>query len=316
MEFLPSLDDDSQVIERKGYRVNNKMKLMKMKKPLKLNSMPIVEKKLEGFQQENFELEKEYRLLSILGAGTYSKVHLAERLSDNMQFAIKISRGTTSGSLLEQEYNLLKEVSDPIIPKAIDFRKNWMTNTSYLIMEYFEGKQLDIFIKENGKLSDDKAMKCIKSLCDCITRLHSSGIAHRDIKPQNILINEELSIRLIDFNISKKGKEGSTSSKFSKRFFSQVSSPLFAAPELFSFNCYSESVDIWGVGIILIAMIFGMDVFESKSKLSSKEIYDKFNAEFIHASSFSDEIKNFLTLALAYEAEDRATAFELSRLIE
>ena len=241
MEFLPSLEDDNQVVEKKGYRKNPKMRLCKERKPLKLNSMPVVERKLEEYQQENFELEREYRLLNVLGAGTYSKVHLAERLSDNKQFAIKISKGATSGSLLQQEYELLKEVEDPIIPKAIDFRRNWILNTSYFIMEYFEGQQLDNFIEERGKLSDEEAMKCIKSLCDWVARLHSKGIAHRDIKPQNILINEELSIRLIDFNISKKGKEGSLNSKFSKRFFSQVSSPLFAAPELFGFNWYGLS---------------------------------------------------------------------------
>ena len=180
MEFLPSLEDDNQVVEKKGYRKNPKMRLCKERKPLKLNSMPVVERKLEEYQQENFELEREYRLLNVLGAGTYSKVHLAERLSDNKQFAIKISKGATSGSLLQQEYELLKEVEDPIIPKAIDFRRNWILNTSYFIMEYFEGQQLDNFIEERGKLSDEEAMKCIKSLCDWVARLHSKGIAHRD----------------------------------------------------------------------------------------------------------------------------------------
>jgi serine/threonine protein kinase len=95
--------------------------------------------------------------------------------------------------------------------------------------------------------------------------LHKLGIAHRDIKPQNILINGKFEVKLIDFNISKKGKDSENSSKFTKRFMTQVSSPLFAAPEIYSPDCYSESVDIWGLGIVFITMIFGMKIFSGKN---------------------------------------------------
>ena len=316
MEFLPSINNDEPVVQKKTYRSNPRFNAIKNRKPLKLNSMPVKEKKLIEDQEDSFEVNSEYKVLNVLGSGTYSTVHLAERLSDGMKVAIKISKGTTSSNLLKKEYDLLIEIDDPVIPKAIDFKKNLSLKTSYFIMEYFDGVQLDDFISQNGTMNIEQALKAMKSLSECVSKLHSQGIAHRDIKPANVLINKEFSVKLIDFNISKKGKESSEPSKFSKRFFSQVSSPFFAAPELFGLNCYSESVDIWGLGIVLVSMLFGMKLFESCSRVSSQESYDICIQEIENNSDLSDESKELIKSALAYEAENRPTASELSKYLQ
>ena len=316
MEFLPSINDEEIVVPKRSYKVNPHINALKNRKPLKLNSMPVKEKKLIEDSENSFDVNSEYRLLNILGTGTYSTVHLAERLSDGLKVAIKVSKGTTSGNLLKKEYELLKEIEDSSIPKAIDFKKNWCLNTSYFIMEYFNGIQLDNFISENGTLTLEQAYKITKALSECVSTLHNKGIAHRDIKPQNVLINEELTVKLIDFNISKKGKESTKPSKFTKKFFSQVSSPLYAAPELFGFDCYSESVDIWGLGIILVSMLFGNDFFDYNSKISSVEIYEKFIQKVVESDKLSDEDKEIIKSTLAYDAEMRPTASELSTYLK
>ena len=70
-------------------------------------------------------------------------------------------------------------------------------------MQYFEGDTLDVFISKNGWMKDEIARKWFIELMSAISLIHSYKIAHRDIKPQNILINENNDIMLIDFNISK-----------------------------------------------------------------------------------------------------------------
>ena len=64
---------------------------------------------------------KEYKILNILGAGKYSTVNLAERLNDNIKLAIKISKGATYSNVLQKEYEVLMEIDDYLIPKAIYF---------------------------------------------------------------------------------------------------------------------------------------------------------------------------------------------------
>lgn len=182
-------------------------------------------------------------------------------------------------------------------------------------MEYFEGKPLDSFVEEHGPLSEKQALKCIKSLADCVDRLHSLGIAHRDIKPQNLLINHEFEIKLVDFNISKKGKDSETQGKFSKRFMTQVSSPLFAAPEILSPDFYTESVDIWGIGIILVTMLFGMQIFEHTDNLNNEKNFSNFIG-FVDKSNVTDGMKELIKMTLVYDQDERATATELLNFLE
>ena len=74
-------------------------------------------------------------------------------------------------------------------------------------MEYIEGLPLDEYIEEHGTMTEEEAGKFLLMLIKAIHSLHSKGIAHRDIKPQNILITDDKKLKLIDFNISKKMKE-------------------------------------------------------------------------------------------------------------
>lgn len=314
MDFLlPTLEDTKGSLSPNRSDadcINSTRASLKRKKGIKLSSMPLKENKVLEDVGNSYKVEDHYTLLSSIGTGSYSKVYLAISKKDQSKVAIKMSRGKTAGSLLEREYELLKSLDDPMIPKAIDFQKNTIKNTTYFIMEYFQGQTLDTFIEEQGTIGEDQALVCIKSLAECICRLHKLGIAHRDVKPQNILINSDFEIKLIDFNISKVGKENKTSVKFSKRFMTQISSPLFAAPEIYSPDFYTESVDIWGLGIVLVTMLFGMDIFKNSERLSNKDSYMRFTESLVN-SEITTGMKTLIESTLALDADCRLTAQEL-----
>ena len=78
-----------------------------------------------------------------------------------------------------------------------------ISNKAYLVMEYLEGQTLDLYL-ENLKFSEEKALCKIISLVNAVKYLHSNKIAHRDLKPQNVIVTNDGQVKIIDFNISKK----------------------------------------------------------------------------------------------------------------
>lgn len=170
----------------------------------KLNSMPIVSKFANRGKSKAYKIESEYTLMKTLGVGTYGEVKLASSVSDSSKlFAIKIVKGQTSIHMLKNEGEILKKLDNEWFPKFIDFKIDEFSNKAYLIIEYFEGKTLDKFLEESS-FEEIEALNHLKLLSNAIKYLHSNKIAHRDLKPQNIIVTRDCKVKIIDFNISKK----------------------------------------------------------------------------------------------------------------
>ena len=188
-----------------------------------------------------------------------------------------------------------------------------------MIMEYFEGQTLEDFIQKNGPLEINHAIEVFTQIAKSIEGLHELGIAHRDIKPENILINENMEVKLIDFNISKAcpshepfNTEGLR--RFRSVYHSQVSSPLYCAPELKSMSHYTESIDIWGLGVVLFTMLFGCMKTHSFSRLKTAEERSEAMIKMVtDKEGLSDECKTFIYSLLSKTPEDRSTAGECSQ---
>ena len=165
--------------------------------------MPVVNKFVGRAKSKKFKIEFEYVFIQILGVGTYGEVKLASLVSDpNKLVAIKIAKGQTSTRMLHNEAEILKKLHHECFPKFIDFKIDEFANKSYLIIEFFEGDTLDSYL-DNNTLSELEALENLKLLAEAIKYLHSNKIAHRDLKPQNIIVTKDRNIKVIDFNISK-----------------------------------------------------------------------------------------------------------------
>ena len=261
----------------------------------------------------SFDIKEHYDIIETLGMGTYAYVRKATCKKTGKIVAIKTSRGSTSISMLKSEFNLLKRLSDDNIIKVFDYIDNKSKWESYMIMEYFEGVTLDEYISQYGTLCEQDSKIVLSQVLSSVQYLHELGIAHRDIKPENVLINDEKTIKIIDFNISKSFsyKPEDLESKFKSVFFTQISSPLYCAPELKEQLGYNESIDIWGVGTILFTMLF--DTFVSNSLNRSKtaierckHIIDTINLSNTH----SDQWKQFIMMLLNSNPDKRPTAEE------
>ena len=276
---------------------------------LKALSLPTDLNPKSKFGRKVTKVSDEYHIMNKIGFGTYSQVKKGINKKTEQRVAIKIWNGATSCNLLQNEADILKLVNSEYLPKFYDFKKDEITGKSYLIMEYIEGLPLDEYIEEHGTMTEEEAGKFLLMLIKAIHSLHSKGIAHRDIKPQNILITDDKKLKLIDFNISKKMKERRSldedqKEKFKWIFFTQISSPIFAAPEVSSLNCYTESVDIWGIGIAYAEMLFKISKILEDSK--TENVWTTLGKVEV-ANKLSDENMAWLKTMLSLDPELRPT---------
>lgn len=218
----------------------------------------------EPKRSEHYQISKHYKIGKQLGIGTYSQVYEATCKKTGIKYAVKKWKGQTNIIRLQQEYEILKGLEHKNIPKVIEFKADERTSSSYLVMELWEGISIDQYIAKNGVCDINQSLKIIYQLCEAISYLHQNGICHRDVKPQNILIDENLNIKLIDFNISKVVKKMNDDVNpsrlcFSFKLMTQIGSPSFAAPEVYSSDWYTEKIDVWGIGIVLLYLLLDSD---------------------------------------------------------
>ncbi len=122
-------------------------------------------------------------------------------------------------------------------------------NKTSIVTEYVPGKELFQYIIDNGALTEDQCKDVFKQLCTIMDSVHIKGIVHRDLKTENILINDQLKVTIIDWGLAFFPKQ--TEKRRS------CGSPYYVAPEVISsIPCYNgPEIDVWSLGVVLYAML-------------------------------------------------------------
>lgn len=183
--------------------------------------------------------------------------------SKKKAFAVKIVRDNDPEKLLahEMEFKIMKNLDHANVVRAVEIFRDDFKNEIYQVMQYIEGSEILDEIAQMGKYDEKDAQKIYKQLLEGIAYLHAKGVAHRDIKPSNILITKEMKVYITDFNVAKKGaetpKEGDNTSL--TMYTKSAGTVAFAAPERLkqSNATYTEKVDMWSAGIVLIMLLTG-----------------------------------------------------------
>jgi serine/threonine protein kinase len=213
-----------------------------------------------GSGDSTYEIYKSKKL----GTGTYSSVLLGKCISEKKAkeinrsdklVAIKkinIAKLSTNGAkMLTTEIEIMKEIinySHSNIIKCYDVIDD--IDVIYIVMEYCDGGDFSsLLIKKPIKYEYIKYF--FQQIISAMVFLHDNKIIHRDIKPKNILIlNKNKILKLADFGFAKHLDTF-------KRTLTVCGSPLYMAPEIYQKVGYTESVDVWSLGIILYEMVFG-----------------------------------------------------------
>ncbi|XP_015460826.3 hormonally up-regulated neu tumor-associated kinase homolog A [Astyanax mexicanus] len=192
-----------------------------------------------------------------LGEGSFAKVREGLHALTGEKVAVKVidKRKAKKDSYvtknLRREGQIQQMIRHPNITQLLDILET--ENSYYLVMELCPGGNLMNYIYEKKRLDEREAQKYIRQLVMAVEHLHRAGVVHRDLKIENLLLDEEDNIKLIDFGLSNcAGILG-----YSEPFSTQCGSPAYAAPELLSRKKYGPKVDVWSIGVNMYAMLTG-----------------------------------------------------------
>lgn len=196
-----------------------------------------------------------------LGKGSFGFVNLVKYKKNNQSYAIKAIHISTIDlrnmySYVEQEKNVLLKLDHPFIVKLVKILKR--DQYIFFLFEYVNGKSLYNIIKELEILNKHQTQFYIASLITVMNYLHSRGIVHRDIKPDNVMINENGWVKVIDFGIVKEIKNNKT--------WTVIGTPGYMAPEVIRGESYGFEVDFWSIGICLYECYCGKKPFGDETK--------------------------------------------------
>ena len=248
-----------------------------------------------------------YDIKEKLGKGKFGLVKLGINKQTKEKFAVKIMNKNNMDSsdleLVRTEIEILKICQHPYIIKLYDIFEN--VDYIYIIMEYCSGGDLFSFLKErNFILKEEKVVVIIYKLCKAVYYVHSYGIAHRDIKPDNVLLtsqSEDSDIRLMDFGLSKiVGPDQKCTEPYGTL--------TYCAPEIILDKPYIKTVDSWSIGVMTFLMLSGSLPFSGKSEheIAKNVVYSKldFTKKPIW-NEISKEAKDFLSKLLEKDLKKR-----------
>ena len=207
-----------------------------------------------------------YKILKLIGGGGMSNVYLAHDIILSRDVAIKILRYDLSNEeelhrRFQREALSATSLTNPNIVSIYDVGEDG--DMHYIVMEYIKGKTLKQYIQEFSPLSAARSVHIMKQLTSAIAHAHENGIIHRDIKPQNILMDEEGNVKITDFGIAT--SLGATS-------FTQTNSVIgtvhYLSPEQARGGVATMKSDIYALGIVFYELLTGELPFSGESAVS------------------------------------------------
>lgn len=200
-----------------------------------------------------------YRVLRRIGEGGMSRVYLAERESDGLTLVLKmldprLARDPASRARFVREYKIIQRIQNEHVVMIFD--QGFTSDTPWLAMEYFPGGDLQARIRKG--ISSMGALKILVQMAEALDAVHSAGVVHRDLKPQNIMFRENHRLAILDFGLAR---ELDATSTLTQRGM-VMATPLYMSPEQCLGHPHDERGDLYSTGVILYEMLTGSHMFE------------------------------------------------------
>lgn len=244
----------------------------------------------------NYIIEKE------IGSGSFGKIYIGNHKMLNIPVCLKRGPKSSDNDNLMREFYYLKEFRDhPNIIKLYEIV--FMESCIYLIMDYYPRGDLFDFVTNNGKLNLNLSLKIFTQLAGAVFYIHSNGCCHRDLKLENVLLDDDGNVKLGDF--------GFTRELPLKSLLRDIcGTNAYMAPELIKRLPYSGiKIDIWALGIILYTLITGeMPFDDSLDEFELNHLILHSTPRFMN--SLDPDVYQLVNILLQKEPEDRPNNLE------
>jgi serine/threonine-protein kinase len=210
-------------------------------------------------------VDSRYRVVSRLGSGGMADVYLAQDTLLGRQVALKLlhHRFAQDQEFVERfrrEASSAAGLSHPNVVAVFD-RGEW-DGTYYIAMEYLPGRSLKAVVREHGPLSPSDTIDIAVQILLALRFAHRRGIIHRDIKPHNVILDEEGRAKVTDFGIARAGASDMTMTG------SIMGTVQYLSPEQAQGHPVTEASDIYAVGVVLYELLTGSVPFEGESAVT------------------------------------------------
>ena len=210
-----------------------------------------------------------YEIDRLIGRGGMGAVYVAHRADGNFeqQVAIKLIDLPLATELFRERFRLERQIlaglNHPLIARLLDGGVT-AEGEPFLVMEYVDGVPIHRFCENNG-LSIAQRLVLFRSVCEAVQFAHQNLVVHRDLKPDNILVMEDGTPRLLDFGTAKllSPSADGPGSEFTRQGF-QSFTPQYASPEQVLGNPITTASDTYSLGVLLYLLLTGVLPYELK----------------------------------------------------
>jgi predicted Ser/Thr protein kinase len=202
-----------------------------------------------------------YRIIGLLGQGGMGEVYRATDLTLGQSVALKFlpHAAVLSDALLERfhgEVRVARQVSHPNVCRVYDIGE--ADGMPFISMEYVDGEDLSTLLLRIGRLPAERAVEIARRICAGLAAAHAKGVIHRDLKPQNIMMNRRGEIMIMDFGLAAIADQLSGAE-------ARNGTPAYMSPEQLKGTEVTARSDIYALGLVLFELFTGKRPFDADS---------------------------------------------------
>lgn len=252
-----------------------------------------------------------------LGAGSYGKVVLHRNIKDGKLYALKVfhkyrlsrvrvAPSETALTDVLREVSIMKKLDHPNIVNLIEVIDDLDTDQFYMVLEYVEGRGIFQGSGPAGGIGEDTARRYFRDVLAGLAYLHAHNIFHGDIKPENLLVGSDGTVKISDFSVSRMF-EGSND-----ELRRSPGTPVFTAPECcLGLTYHGKIADVWALGVTLYCMVLGCYPFIAESL---QDTYDKIvHDPLLLPEDMNPELANLLEGLLCKDPKKRMSLDAVAR---
>src|SRR6202163_2979803 len=221
----------------------------------------------QGEELVGVVLAERYEILQLLGQGGMGAVYKARDTELERVVALKLIRADLASNpeilrRFKQELILAREVTHRNVLRIFDLGQ--AKGFKFITMEFVEGRDLRAVLRERGKLPPDETVRVIAQICRALESAHAAGVVHRDLKPQNIMLDVKDRVYVMDFGIAHSLETpGMTQTGV------LMGTPEYMSPEQAKGIKVDARSDLFALGIIFYEMLTGISPYKADTALAT-----------------------------------------------